>query len=55
MALSGFDGLWSAAMTYTEGVEAILGNPGLCDWEYLLTVEHDNVPPPDGVHGHPFE
>jgi hypothetical protein len=34
---------------YTEGIEAILGNPDLREWEYLLTVEHDNVPPPDGV------
>lgn len=34
---------------YSQGIEAILGHPELSQWEYLLTVEHDNVPPPDGV------
>jgi hypothetical protein len=27
----------------------VLANPDLRDWEYLLTIEHDNVPPPGGV------
>jgi hypothetical protein len=34
---------------YSQGIEAILGHPDLSQWEYVLTVEHDNVPPPDGV------
>jgi hypothetical protein len=34
---------------YSEGIEAVLANPDLRDWEYLLTIEHDNVPPPGGV------
>jgi len=34
---------------YSEGIEAILAHPDLSQWEYVLTVEHDNVPPPDGV------
>ena len=34
---------------YSQGIEAILANPELSQWEYVLTVEHDNVPPPDGV------
>lgn len=34
---------------YSEGIEAALAHPDLSQWEYLLTVEHDNVPPPDGV------
>jgi hypothetical protein len=34
---------------YSEAIEHILATPDLCDWEYVLTVEHDNTPPPDGV------
>jgi len=34
---------------YSEGIEVILAHPDLSQWEYVLTVEHDNVPPPDGV------
>ncbi len=34
---------------YSEAIEAILANPELKDWEYILTVEHDNIPPVDGV------
>jgi hypothetical protein len=34
---------------YTQALEMILGHPDLSQWEYLLTVEHDNLPPSDGV------
>lgn len=34
---------------YNNAIESILAHPELSQWEYLLTVEHDNVPPPDGV------
>lgn len=34
---------------YSRALEWILGHPDLSTWEYILTVEHDNVPPPDGV------
>ncbi len=34
---------------YSAVIEQILSHPDLKDWEYLLTVEHDNAPPPDGV------
>ena len=34
---------------YSQAIEQILANPQLRDWEYLLTVEHDNIPPADGV------
>jgi hypothetical protein len=34
---------------YSNTVEAILGHPELSTWEYVLTIEHDNIPPPDGV------
>lgn len=34
---------------YSTAIEQILGHPELSTWEYLLTIEHDNLPPPDGV------
>jgi hypothetical protein len=34
---------------YNNAVQAVLDHPELSQWEYLLTIEHDNVPPPDGV------
>jgi hypothetical protein len=34
---------------YTTAIEQILAHPDLSQWEYLLTVEHDNAPPSDGV------
>jgi len=34
---------------YTTAIENILGHPDLSTWEYLLTIEHDNMPPSDGV------
>ena len=34
---------------YSNAVEGILAEPALSDWEYMLTVEHDNLPRPNGV------
>ncbi len=34
---------------YTNCIEAILNHPELSTWEYLLTIEHDNAPPCDGI------
>lgn len=34
---------------YNTAVETILGNPGLKDFKYMLTMEEDNLPPPDGL------
>lgn len=34
---------------YNEAVEMILGHPDLSKWKYFLTVESDNLPPPDGL------
>jgi hypothetical protein len=34
---------------YSQAIANILAHPELGQWEYLLTVEHDNCPPPDGV------
>ena len=34
---------------YSTAIEQILGHPELSTWEYILTIEHDNMPPADGV------
>lgn len=34
---------------YTSVIEMILQHPDLKDYKYLVTIEHDNVPPPDGI------
>jgi hypothetical protein len=34
---------------YSQAIEQILAHPDVGQWEYLLTIEHDNAPPPDGV------
>lgn len=34
---------------YSTAIEQILTHPDLSQWEYILTIEHDNAPPTDGV------
>jgi len=34
---------------YSEAIKTVLNHPELSQWEYLLTLEHDNAPPPDGL------
>lgn len=34
---------------FSNAIEQILANPDLAQWEYLLTIEHDNCPPSDGL------
>lgn len=34
---------------YSTALDQILAHPELSQWEYVLTIEHDNVPPQDGV------
>lgn len=34
---------------YTKAIEMILSNPELSTWKYVLTLEEDNLPPPDGL------
>jgi hypothetical protein len=34
---------------YSKAIESVLVHPELSQWEYILTVESDNAPPPDGV------
>lgn len=34
---------------YSQALEQIIAHPELSQWEYILTLEHDNIPPWDGV------
>jgi len=34
---------------YSTAIEQVLAHPDLKEWQYILTIEHDNCPPPDGV------
>lgn len=34
---------------YSTAIQGVIEHPELTTWEYLLTIEHDNMPPPDGV------
>jgi hypothetical protein len=34
---------------YSKAIETVVKHPDLSQWEYILTVEADNMPPPDGV------
>jgi len=36
-------------VAYSTAIEGILAHPELSQWEYILTLEHDNAPPSDGV------
>lgn len=34
---------------YSEAIQQVLAHPELSQWEYILSIEHDNAPPSDGV------
>ncbi|MFA6407204.1 MAG: hypothetical protein WCV80_00670 [Candidatus Paceibacterota bacterium] len=34
---------------YNSMIEMVLQNPELSTWKYILTIEEDNMPPPDGL------
>jgi hypothetical protein len=34
---------------FSNAIAEILAHPDLSQWEYLLTIEHDNCPPADGL------
>lgn len=34
---------------YSTAIEQVLAHPDLSQWEYILTLEHDNTPPGDGI------
>lgn len=35
--------------SYSETIDMILNNEELKNWKYILTLEHDNMPPADGL------
>jgi hypothetical protein len=37
------------ADAYNSAIETILAHPQLKEWKYVLTLEEDNMPPPDGL------
>ena len=45
--------MWALGMevgeAYSQCVQNILNHPDLSTWKYILTMEHDNCPPPDGL------
>jgi hypothetical protein len=34
---------------FTSAIESILAHPDLSKWKYIITLEHDNIPPPEGI------
>lgn len=34
---------------FSDAIAGIIAQPELSTWEYILTIEHDNIPPPDGI------
>lgn len=34
---------------YSSAIENVLAHPDLSKWRYILTLEEDNLPPPDGL------
>lgn len=34
---------------YSSAIEQVLAHGDLSTWEFLLTIEHDNTPPPNGI------
>lgn len=36
-------------VAYSKAIESVLDHPELKTWEFILTLEHDNAPPPNGV------
>src|SRR5262245_5922508 len=34
---------------YSQAIHMIVNHEELKSWEYILTIEHDNMPPPDGL------
>lgn len=45
MFVSGYE----VGAAYSMAIEQILATPGLSEFTYLLTLEEDNLPPPDGL------
>lgn len=45
MLVSGYE----VGKAYSAAIEQILANSDLAQWKYVLTLEEDNIPPPDGL------
>jgi hypothetical protein len=45
--------MWCLGMevgeAFSQSIENILAHPDLSKYKYLITLEHDNIPPPDGI------
>lgn len=45
--------LWAVGMevgtAFTTSIASILNHPELSNYKYIITLEHDNIPPPDGI------
>lgn len=50
---SKYAGIWAVGMevgeAYSKTIEAISEHPEMGTWNYILTLEHDNIPPPTGI------
>lgn len=40
---------YEVGQAYNESIAGILAHPILSKWKYILTLEDDNMPPPDGL------
>lgn len=36
-------------LAFSDTIADVVNHPELGNWEYILTIEHDNIPPSDGV------
>ena len=48
-----FTRLWAVGMevgkAFSAAIESILAHPDMSKWKYIITMEHDNIPQPDGL------
>lgn len=40
---------YEVGQAYNMAIDMILNNPELSKWKFILTIEEDNLPPPDGL------
>lgn len=40
---------YEVGQAYSQMIENVINHPELSKWEYILTLEHDNLPPADGL------
>lgn len=48
-----YAGIWGVGLevgdAYERTISAIVDHPEMGQWNYLITIEHDNIPPPHGI------